>query len=217
MINGIIEFDQKIALLSPVVLEDRKWSLNNTKYFNYALISLFIYFIGFEIYDIYVWPPKKVDLYTILVYVFGIPYITDYVVFITVFFYLINIGHRFQTLNNFWKCLPVGLIAIPGEWTNPEIVMFMENIRMLHAELSEILKMFNLSYGLLLLIFFVFNFIDMMYSFYLTVKYDLLTQIHVSYTEIIARHIPIHIFKLQVVVFMMSIIVAASWIKEKVQ
>jgi len=66
---------------------------------------------------------------------------------------------------------------------------------MLHAEITEILKMFNLGYGLLLLVFFVFNFINMMYSFYLTIKHELLTLTHVSCVEIILRHIPFHIFK----------------------
>ncbi|XP_022179500.1 uncharacterized protein LOC111040078 [Myzus persicae] len=211
LINAIIEFDQKIKLLSTVILEDRQWSLSKINW-NYIIISLCIYFIGFELYDIYVWPPRKVDIYIVTVYFFGVPYITDYVVIVTVSFYLINIGHRFQTINNLWKCLPVGLIAVPGKWTNLEIVMLMENIRMLHAELSEILKIFNLGYGLMLLIFFVFNFIDMMYTFYITIKHEF---VPLNVLEIIIRSLPLHFFKLQIVIFMLSIIVAASWINEK--
>jgi len=78
---------------------------------------MFIYFIGFVILETYVWPPMKIDIFTIAIYFFSNPYITDYVIFVTVFFFLANIGYRFLTINNYWKCFPDGLIAIPDEWT----------------------------------------------------------------------------------------------------
>ncbi|XP_026804660.1 uncharacterized protein LOC113548139 [Rhopalosiphum maidis] len=214
LINSIIEFDENISLLSPaVILNERKWFLSKTNW-NYILISFFVYFIGFEVYAVYIWPPKDVNIYIIIVYFFGVPYITDYVVFITVFFYLVNIAYRFQTINNYWKFLPAGLVATSSEWAHHEIVMLIENIRMLHAKLSEILKIFNLGYGLLLLHFFVFNFIDMMYLFYTMIKHEFLSP-NVSFIEGIIHNLPLYIFKLQIVISIMLIIVATSWIKEK--
>lgn len=202
LINGIIKFDQKLELLSPafpihpITISKNKW--------NIILISLFVYFVGFEAYDIYLWPPKKYDLNTFLLFFFGMPYIMDYVVIVTVCFYLYNIGCRFQTLNNFWKCLPRG--SIPGdEWTHSELVMLMESIRLLHAELSQLFKIFSWSCGTLLLVFFVCCIIDTIYLIYLMIE-----------IENAIKHVPLHMVNIQIVVFLMSVIVAASWINEKV-
>jgi len=176
---------------------------------------MFIYFIGFDILETYVWPPMKYDIYIIAIYLFTKPYITDYVVFITVFFFLVNIRYRFQTINNYWKCLPDGLIAIPGDRTPNEIIIRIEHIRMLHARLSEILKLFNLGYGLLLIHFFVFNFIDLIYLFYLVLKHEFIKS-NEKFIDRMVRILPTYLYKLQIVVFMMSMIVASSWIIEKV-
>jgi len=158
---------------------------------------------------------RTIDINTIPVLFFSIPYITDFVVIITVNFYLNNLNYRFQTLNDFWKCLPTGLISTHGEWTQSEIVMLVESIRLLHAKLSELLKIFSLSHGLLLLGFFVCSFIDFMYIFYLMI-YDELASTKVSFTQNVIKYLPLHLLNVQIIVFLMSIIVAVSWIKEEV-
>ncbi|XP_022181761.1 uncharacterized protein LOC111041698 [Myzus persicae] len=132
------------------------------------------------------------------------PYMMDYVIIITVFFYLTNIECRFQTLNNFWKCLPRGLVSIPGGWTDSELVMLMESIRLLHAELSLLFKIFSRSYGTLLLAFFVCCIIDVIYLIYLMIE-----------LENVIRHVPLHMLNIQIVLFLMSVILAATWINEK--
>lgn len=147
-------------------------------------------------------------------YFFNLPNIIDFTVIITACFYLSNLGFRFQTVNNFWKRLPDGLVPVPGEWTQTDIVMLTESIRLLHAELSELLKMFSLGYGPLLLGFFVCSFIDMILIFYITLGNTFLT--NVSYTEKILKFTPLSIYKVQTIVCMLSIIVVASWINEKV-
>lgn len=164
---------------------------------------------------LYLWRLKTVDISTIPVLFFNFPYITDFVVIFTVNFYLNNLGYRFQTLNDFWKCLPNGLIPARGEWTHSEIDMLVESIRLLHGKLSEILKIFNLSYGLLLLGFFVCIFIDFMYIFYLMIYHELVSP-KVSFTQNIIKFLPLHMFTVQIIVFLMSIIVAVSWIKQEV-
>jgi len=203
LINGIIQFDQKLELLSPAFLVHQH-SLSKKKW-NIILTSLFLYFIVYEVYDIYLWPPNSFDLKTFLIFFFGMPYILDYVVIITVLFFLNNIGYRFQTLNDYWMCLPRGLVSIPGGWTNSELVMLMESIRLLHAELSQLFKIFSWSYGTLLLVFFVCCIIDVIYLIYLMIE-----------LENVIKHVPLHMLNIQIVVFLMSVILAASWINEKV-
>ncbi|KAF0726823.1 Gustatory receptor, partial [Aphis craccivora] len=57
LINGIIEFDQKTAVLSTdFSIQQRSLS---KRFLNSIYISLLIYFIGFELYQVYLWPPKN--------------------------------------------------------------------------------------------------------------------------------------------------------------
>ncbi|XP_022181799.1 uncharacterized protein LOC111041725 [Myzus persicae] len=168
------------------------------------MASLFLYFVAYEVYDIYLWPPKSFNFSYFLFLFFGMPYKLDYIVMITVLFYLTNIGCRFQTLNDFWMCLPRGLVSIPGGWTDSELVMLMESIRLLHAELSQLFKIFSRSYGTLLLVFFVCCIIDVMYLIYLMIE-----------LENVIRHVPLHMLNIQIVLFLMSVILAATWINEK--
>ncbi|XP_060840468.1 uncharacterized protein LOC132921443 [Rhopalosiphum padi] len=152
----------------------------------------------------YLWPPNTFDINTFLLFFFGMPYILDYVVIITVCFYLNNIANRFQTLNDFWRCLPCGLVSVPSEWTSSELAMLMKNIRLLHAELSQSFKIFSCSYGTLLLVFFVCCIIDIIYLIYLMIE-----------LENVIRHVSLHVLNIQIVVFLMSVILAASRINEK--
>lgn len=190
-------------MLTPAFSVD-ECSLSQTNW-NVILISMFLYLLGYEVYDMYTWPPQTFDVTTILMYLFNMPFITDYVVIVTVCFYLSHIGCRFQTLNDFWKCLPPGLVSTRGRWTNSEIVMLVESIRLLHAKLSQLLKTFNSGYGLLLLSFFVCNIVDMIYIFYLMVEFD---------NSI--KHLPIHLVAVQIIFFLLSVIVVVSQIHEKV-
>ncbi|CAH1722102.1 unnamed protein product [Aphis gossypii] len=212
LINEIIEFDQKLTLLSPAFMV-RHRSLSKKRWIIIAT-SLFLYLIGYEVCALYLWQLKTVNISTVPVLFFSMPYITDFVVIITICFYLNNLSYRFQTLNDFWKCLPTGLVPTHSEWTNSEIVMLVESIRLLHAKLSEILKIFNLSYGLLLLGFFVCSFVDFMYIFYLMIYHELTTP-KISFTQNIVKYLPLHVFNIQLIVFLVSIIVAVSWIKEE--
>lgn len=133
----------------------------------------------------------------------------------TVSFYLVNIGFRFRALNSFWKCLPAGLVPVSGEWSHSEILFLTENIRLLHAELSEILKLFNRGYGPLLLSYFVCSYIDMMYIMYLMIYHEFESP-KLSIAEKMIKYLPLHIFNVQVIIFMVFIIACASWIKIKV-
>jgi len=102
----------------------------------------------------------------ILIYpLFDPPFIIDIIVTITTCYFLQNMYVRFQMLNDVWKCLPVGLVPVSGQWTHNEIVNIIENTRLLHSELCELLRMFTQGYGLTLVSFFTSNFINMLLSF----------------------------------------------------
>ncbi|CAI6366228.1 unnamed protein product [Macrosiphum euphorbiae] len=127
------------------------------------------------------------------------------IILVTSLYYLSNLGYRFCELNRLWKCLPFGLIALPGGLTNSEITILVERIRLLHAELSELLRLFSLGYGPILLIYFTFTFSNaLLETFLITIyndskEYSLLP----------------FIFYLQHIFHMTSILYITSWVIEK--
>ncbi|CAI6349830.1 unnamed protein product [Macrosiphum euphorbiae] len=139
----------------------------------------------------------------------------DYVITISSCFFLQNMYARFQTLNDLWKCLPSDLVPISDQWTHIEIVVFMENTRLLHAELCELLKMFTLGYGRMLLGLFVFSFINLISSIYIIINHRAL-YLYDSYStnKSYSRILPLMV-DVQIITFLMSIIVFVSFINEK--
>ncbi|XP_022164452.1 uncharacterized protein LOC111029656 [Myzus persicae] len=125
---------------------------------------------------------------------------------VTSFYHLSNLGFRFSELNRLWKCLPFGLIALPaGGWTNSEITMLVERIRLLHSELSELLKLFSLGYGPVLLLYFIFTF-----------THALIETFHITiYNDLLGNNILPYIFYLQHIFHMISIIYVTSWVIDK--
>ncbi|KAL5238835.1 hypothetical protein ACI65C_006245, partial [Semiaphis heraclei] len=207
-INGIIEFDQKIIPLSTNLLTpQRSWT---KRHWNMIFISLFAYFIGI----------KSIVFYSCLNIVttiknelFSPPFIIHFAITISSCFFLQNINARFQTLNDVWKCLPVDLVGVSGQWTHIEIVELMENTRLLHSELCGLLNMFTLGYGPLLLGLFLTSFINMIVTVYLIVNSKALSIIITS-AELQYILIPL-VIHTQIIIFLMSIIIFVSSINQK--
>lgn len=145
------------------------WSLSK-KSWVMILTSLLIYFLRFEVYHMFAWPPYSIP--TVVILIFDVPYILDFIVVISTCFYIINFKFRQQILNDYWKCFSPTLISIAGEFSNTEIVILMENIRLLHDEISQLLKTFDLGHGSLLLGYFGCSFIDMIYLFNLMINHE---------------------------------------------
>ncbi|XP_029341159.1 uncharacterized protein LOC115033181 [Acyrthosiphon pisum] len=137
----------------------------------------------------------------------------DYAVTVSSCFFLQNLYVRFQTLNDCWKCLPADLVATSDEWTHTKIVDLMENTRLLHSELCDLLKMFTLGYGPLLLGLFTTSFINLIVSVYFIVNSEVFTSFHPN-KNIWAQLLPL-LVHVQNVTFLMSIIVFVSSINEK--
>ncbi|CAI6356346.1 unnamed protein product [Macrosiphum euphorbiae] len=211
-INGIIEFDQKIdPLSSHLLIPQRSWKKIQ---WNTIFVSLFAYFIGFKILQLHFGPLKTITIELLIHHVlFTIPYAMDYVVVISLCFFLQNVYVRFQTLNDLWKCLPADLVPFSDQWTHIEIVILMENTRLLHAELCDLLKMFTLGYGTMLLSFFIFSFNNMLFSVYVVLNSYELSGSNAN-TNVFKNMLMLSIYA-QCVTFLMSIITFVSFINKK--
>jgi len=212
-INGIIEFDRKITPLSTNLLVTQH-SLNKKQWDR--IFTLFIaYLIGFKCLQIYLYPIKIVNISSLVhSLVFAPPYVMDSTVTIVSCFFLQNLYFRFQTLIDFWKCLPTELVAVPGQWTRIEIVVLMENTRLLHSELCELSQKFTQGYGPLLLGFYTFSFISMLIGVYFIVNNDPLSSANTAEKFRVVIPLIVHA---QIFTFMVSIIVSVSFINEKVR
>lgn len=146
--------------------------------------------------------------------IFSPPYVMDSAVTISTCFFLQNLYVRFQTIIDFWKCLPTELVAVPGRWTQAEIVVLMENTRLLHSELCELSKTFTEGYGLLLSGFYTFSFITMLVGVYFIVNNNPLSNANNALKLRVVIPFMIHV---QIFSFMVSIIVFVSCINDKVR
>ncbi|KAL4130660.1 hypothetical protein QTP88_008073 [Uroleucon formosanum] len=136
----------------------------------------------------------------------------DSAVTISTCFFLQNLYVRFQTIIDFWKCLPTELVAVPGQWTHTEIVVLMENTRLLHSELCELSKTFTEGYGPLLSGFYTFSFITMLVGVYFIVNNNPLSSANNALKFRVVIPFMIHV---QIFSFMVSIIVFVSFINDK--
>ncbi|XP_060875535.1 uncharacterized protein LOC132948874 [Metopolophium dirhodum] len=202
-INGIIKFDNKLLLFNssiPVKL----YSKSKT-FWNVIFASFFLYFLCCQYFLILQFGRRIKDLSDYSTVVFHSPDIIIFIVMITSLYYLSNLGYRFCELNRLWKCLPFGLLALPGGWTNSEITVLVERIRLLHAELSELLRLFSLGYGPVLLVYFTFTFAHALIE----------TFLFTIYKDSLRNNIFPYIFYLQHIFNMISIIYITAWVIEK--
>lgn len=177
-------------------------------------ISLFLYLIVFKILQAYYFPIKSVNINTLIISLFTLPYVMDYIVTLSSCFFLQNLYIRFQSLNDLWKCLPPKLVTVPGQWTDIEIVVLMENTRLMHTELCELLNYFTRGYGPLLLGFYTCSFITMLVGIYFIVNDGPLAI--AGSVEKYRVLIPL-LVHLQLFAFMVSIIIFVSSVNDKVR
>lgn len=138
---------------------------------------------------------------------FHSPDIIIFVIWVTTLYYLSNLGFRFCELNRLWKCLPSGLIASPAcKWTNSDITMLVERIRLLHSELSELLRLFSLGYGPVLLVYFTLTFTHALIETFLLIIYN----------DFLGKNILPYILYIQHIFHMISIVYVTSWVIDKV-
>lgn len=183
-----------------------KLCLISKRFWNVTFAFFFLFFIFCQIYFLSKYPIPINDIFYYIKILFHTPDIIIFVVMVTSLYYLSNLGYRFCELNRLWKCLPLGLFALSGGWTISEITMLVERIRLLHAELSELLRLFSLGYGPVLLVYFTFTFAHaLIETFLFTIYNDYLCHDYIPY-----------LFYLQHIFNMISILYVTSWVIEEV-
>lgn len=182
-------------------------SLSNT--FWIACVSIFfIYFLGCQVFFLLNGVILNLESSHFASCLFHSPDIIIFVVTATSCFFISNLGYRFLTLNRLWKRLPPGIIALPGGWASSELTILVECIRLLHAELSELLRLFSLGYGSVLLIYFTFTFIQALIEIYIIIALNKNLSGKLGFVPLF--------FYIQYFAFTMSILCITSWIIKKV-
>ncbi|XP_050054997.1 uncharacterized protein LOC126549553 isoform X2 [Aphis gossypii] len=202
--NGIIEYDQKLTSL-PTFLLIRHIS-PKIIYWNISFIIVLIYYVAITSVLLYLWPPKTIDVF-IAVFFIRLEFIVNVSIMFFTYFFLQQLEYRFQVLNNAWIHLLPRFLSNSGDSTHFIIGMTLDKIRLLHAELSDLLIIFSDGFGKMLLGYYIFCYYDMILSF--TCNFFLFDQ-----PDIIAQILP-YIFSVQNIIFILSILIAASNVHEK--
>lgn len=158
----MIAFDRKLLILSPTV---QIKSLGGWFWFTVATV----YFVYHTLLLVYMQTTvvPKYDVGHLLENIFSVPRITDFIVVYTLCFYLSHLGCRFSALNAFWKRPMAGLLADPRRWHANDVAVLVECTRLLHAELSDLLRVLNFAYGPVLLALFASIVFDMTFHFFI--------------------------------------------------
>jgi len=139
----------------------------------------------------------------------------DVTVIFSSYFFLQQLEYRFQTLNDSWEYLLPGFLSVPEELTHSVTRMTLDKIRLFHAELSDLLRIFSVGFGKMLLGFFVFSFINMILSFYYSIIPPKNVLKEFNFDSYFIEFIP-YLLNLQNIMWTLSIIIAASRVHEKV-
>ncbi|XP_026819069.1 uncharacterized protein LOC113557713 [Rhopalosiphum maidis] len=209
--NGIIEYDQKLKSLPKVLLIHQ--SSQRKKYWNIIFIFTSIYYIAITIIGLHLWPPKTKDIIMIFVYYIRLEFFVSISVMFSSYFSLYQLEYRFEMLNHSWKYLLPGFLTNLGELTHSITEMTLDKLRLLHAELSDLLRIFSEGYGQILLGYFVFTYIDMLLSLYFSINVTPKVEVY-NFTNLVKKCLP-YIFQIQNVILVLSIIIAASRVHEK--
>lgn len=152
---------------------------------------------------------RKYDVAHLIEHLFSVPRATDFVVAITVCFYLGHLGHRFAALNAF--CGDRLSFTAVGDgldgWTADESTVLVECVRLLHADLSDLLRTLNRAYGPVLLAFFTFVLFDMMFYCFIILFAE----------ETQMDTLPTIALDAQNVVLVGSVLGSATWVIEQVR
>ncbi|XP_022181363.1 uncharacterized protein LOC111041403 [Myzus persicae] len=214
LINGIIEYDHKLTSLPRFLLIQQ--IAPKKSYWNTILIFTLIYYITLTIVLLIIWPPMTFNITIIGLYFIRLEFIVDVTVIYASYFFLQQLEYRFQMLNDSWKYLLPGFLAVPRELTHSITEMTLDKIRLLHAELSDLLRLFSVGYGKILLGFFVFSYIHMISCFFYTIHFDFKLRDEFLFINFLRNFAP-HIFNLQNFLLVVAITIAASHVHEKKQ
>ncbi|XP_050058336.1 uncharacterized protein LOC114120347 [Aphis gossypii] len=210
--NGIIEYDQKLTSLPRFLLICQLSPKKN--YWNIIFIFTLIYYTAMTSALLYLFPPKYIDIIVIVVYFIPLEFVTDLSVIFSSYFFLKQLEYRFKMLNYSWKYLQPGFLNISSELTDSITEMTLDKMRLLHAELSDLLRIFSDGYGKVILGFFVLTYIDMLVIFFFMINSHKNTKEKNILTSVVQTFLP-YCYQLNNVICILSIVIAASRVHEK--
>lgn len=148
----------------------------------------------------------KSDVFSHVVeFVFVPPRVMDFAITVTACFYMAHLGCRFRALKVAWRTLLGADLGDRGRVaarrrTASETATLVETLRLLHADLCDMLGLFNLGYGPIVLDYLLFSAVDLLIDlYYMTV-----------FRQFLLGIIPC-LHYLQNVMFVFCILFAASW------
>ncbi|XP_022182800.1 uncharacterized protein LOC111042479 [Myzus persicae] len=188
--------------------------LTKKNYWNSIFIFTIVFYITLVFMNAVLFPPNTINFVVITMYFFRIEYVLDVAVWFSTYFFLQQLEYRFQTLNESWKYLLPGFLPFPGEWTCSITEMTLDKIRLLHAELSDSLRLFSMGFGQILLGFFVFSYIDMLLQFYYFINFNDKETEKFSFLYFL-KIVVTQTFHIRNIILILSIIIAASRVHEK--
>jgi len=205
MVNGL-----PLTVLGELTCSTAKYSWNT------FLAKLLVSYISLQIFSMWLWPPARFDFSIVVKYFFEMPCVTEFVIFATAYFYFHNLGSRFDMLNSLCKRLPDGLVTTTDTPTQSEITQLIENVRLLHAELCDLLRTFSLGYGVVMLFYFVFNFLDLLRNIYYLLHMSRYSSSKNSVNFSALNILMVVVFCSQHVIFVLILLITVSWINTKV-
>ena len=212
--NGIIEYDQKLTSLPRFLFISQHSQKKN--YWNIIFIFTLIYYVIVTLVIFKTFPPKTFDIFTISLFIVRLEFLVDVAVIFSTCFFLQQLDCRFQTLNDSWQYLLPGFISVPaGELSHFITGMTLDKIRLLHAELSDLLRIFSAGYGQMLVGFFVFSYTNTVLTFYYMIHHNAVKREESTFIYFLNTFM-IYMTSLQNVTFILSIIMDASRVHEKV-
>lgn len=200
--NGIIVFDRKFHSLPPSVSSIRTPS----RYFWLVIIAMYFVLYACIVGYLNIFFLRKYDTDHFIETLFSVPRIADFAMVVTLCFYLGNLGSRFFALNTFWKRLIAGLLTDPGDWTTGEIAMLIECVRLLHANLSDLLRVFNRAFGLAIVVFIICVIYDLTLFFF----------VMMFARQIKLDPLPLVVLDTQELIYVIFVFSSATWVTEQV-
>ncbi|XP_022181365.1 uncharacterized protein LOC111041405 [Myzus persicae] len=211
--NGIIEYDQKLTSL-PRFLFIHQHSQKKSCW-NLIFIFTITFYLANTFLLMSIWRPSSVGITMITSFYIRIEFIVDISVIFSTYFVLQQLEYRLQTLNDSWKYLLPGFLVVPaGELTHSITGITMDKIRLLHAELSDLLRIFSVGYGQMLLGFFVFSYINMVLNFHYIINHNSMEREEFT-SRYFLKNVAPYISSIKNVIFILWIIIAASRVHEK--
>lgn len=156
LINGVVRFDRKLTATLPTRVRVRS---PGALFWSAILVAYFVFYVALHRCVMSSDASTIVEDRSVVVgratgILFASPRVMDFTITVTACFYLCNLGHRFCALTTAWR----NLLSVGGPGDKDDAGLFAtrraaetaklaDDVRLLHAELSDLLGKFNAACG----------------------------------------------------------------------